>query len=450
MQPVTRILSNYVVSSRLENLPRHVQHEGVRAFVNWVGSAAGGCREENVEHVLQLLQSFNGAQEATVVGRRERLDLLNATFINAMSSSALAFNDTHFATVAHPTTPVAAAALALAERGPVSGKDLLHALILGIEVQCRIANILCVSPARCGVGLSMAGLVGGIGAAVAAGKLLALDERDVATAIGHAANQSCGLREAHGTMASQFTPGQAARCGLTAALLAARGFTCSDTMIEGPKGFGVSYSERPNFDAAVKDLGERFEISTLAYKPYPCGFVIHPTIDVCLAIARTNALDAAQIERAELAVNPLAVQLADRPEPNNRNQTIVSLQHWAAVSLLYKAATVAQMAEAMVHEPAVAELRRKIHLTANPALGREAATARIFMKNGSRFEAGIEHCCGSIGRPMTDDELAEKAIANLQAVYTPAAAKRILAASRDIAACSSVSTFCKILDAPRH
>ena len=217
MKPITRTLARYAHASQFDALPPAVRHEGARAFVNWIGCAAGGSREEDVQLMLKLLSEFNGAKDATVVGRSERLDALNAALINSMSSAALAFNDTHNATVAHPTSPVAAALLALAERQPLTGKELLHALILGIEIQCRVGNILCTPPAECQVGLSMQGLVGGIGAAVAAAKVMALDEDGITTAIGLAANQAAGLREAQSTMGSHFTPGHAARCGLMAA-----------------------------------------------------------------------------------------------------------------------------------------------------------------------------------------------------------------------------------------
>ena len=313
MRRITRELARYVHTSRFDALPPAVRREGVRAFVNWVGCAAGGSREANVAHVLAVLAEYNGARDTSVVGQRGRLDMLNAAFINAMSSAAVAFNDTHFATVAHPTSPVAAALLALAERQPMCGADFLHALVLGIEVQCRIGNILFARPAACNIGLSMAGLVGGIGAAVAAAKVLGLDETGIATALGHAANQAGGLRESHTTMGSQFTPGHTARCGLLSALLAARNFTCSDTMLEGEKGFGVSFASNPNMEAAVDGLGKTFEITTLAYKPYPCGFVVHPVIDACLDLARANALDPADIASVELTVSPLAARLADRP-----------------------------------------------------------------------------------------------------------------------------------------
>ncbi len=204
MPPITRHLARYAVGSRYEDLPPEVRHEGLRAFVNYIGCAAGGSHEAHVELMLKFLTEFNGAADTTLIGRREKLDALNATFINCMTSAALAFNDTHYATVAHPTSPVAAALLAMAQRQKVSGQDLLHALILGVEIQCRVGSILTTPPAESAVGLSMQGLVGGIGAAVAAGKLLQLDEAGMVTAIGHAANQSAGIRQGQSTDASHF------------------------------------------------------------------------------------------------------------------------------------------------------------------------------------------------------------------------------------------------------
>ena len=121
MKAITRMLARYASASQFDALPAAVRHEGARAFVNWIGCAAGGCREEEVQLVLTLLSEFNGAKEATVIGRSERLDALNAALINSMSSASLAFNDTHNPTVAHPTSPVAAALLALAERQPLTG-----------------------------------------------------------------------------------------------------------------------------------------------------------------------------------------------------------------------------------------------------------------------------------------------------------------------------------------
>lgn len=445
MKDITRILSRYVCASRFEDLPAAVRHEGVRAFVNYVGCAAGGSREEDVELMLSFLAEFNGAATSTIVGRSERLDALNAAFINSMSSSALAFNDTHFTSVAHPTSPVAAALLALAERQAVSGRELLHALILGVEVQCRVGNILCVPPAVSAVGLSVQGLVGAIGAAVAAGKVLALDETRMATAIGLAANQASGLRQAQSTMGSHFTPGHAARCGLTAALLAARGFECSDSMIEGAKGFAVSFAQQPNLDAAIDKLGQAFEISTLAYKPYPSGVVIHPIIDACLEIVQNHSFAAAHIERIESTLNPLAAKLTDLLDPKDRGQALVSLQHWAAVTLLYKAAGIAEVANAIVRDPAISALRRKVTFINDENVGREAAHLRVVLTDGKSMTAQVLHCRGSVERPLSDNDITTKTQGQLQTVYPRDQAEQILAQCWRIEDCARVDAFCNTL-----
>lgn len=442
MNGITRTLARYASASRFEALPAAVRHEGVRAFVNWVGCAAGAARDDGVQLALEFLSEFNGAANSVVVGRRERLDALNAAFVNSMSSGALAFNDTHFTSVAHPTSPVAAAALSVAQRQPVTGSEFIHALILGVEIQCRVGNILSVAPAECGVGLSMQGLVGGIGAAVAAGRILGLDESGMATAIGHAANQTGGLREAHATMGSYYITGHAARCGLASALLAARGYTCADTMIEGVKGFAVSYGSHPNLEAAVDKLGDAFEILTLAYKPYPSGFVVHPVIDACLDAARNHSIDPGRIERIELTVNPLALQLCNRPDPVDSKQALVSFQHWAAVSLLFKAAGLAQVTATAVHDPAVAELRRKVVATVDAGLGREAANARIVLKGGTQVENRVAHCRGSAGRPMSDADITDKTRGQLQIAFPPAAADKLLAECWRIESCPRVDALC--------
>ena len=447
MKPITRTLARYAHASQFDALPQAVRHEGARAFVNWVGCAAGGCREEEVQLMLALVSEFSGPQEATVVGRSERLDALNAALINSMSSASLAFNDTHNATVAHPTSPVAAALLALAERRSLTGKDLLHALILGIEIQCRVGNMLCVPPAACQVGLSTQGLLGGIGAAVAAAKVMGLDENGITTAIGLAANQASGLRESQSTMGSHLIPAHAARCGLMAALLASRGFTCSDSMLEGTKGYAVSFASHPNFDAAIDRLGEEFEIKTLAYKPYPSGVVIHPIIDACLEIVKPGVLEAENIERIELTVNPLAVKLCDIMNPGGRNQGLVSMQHWAVMTLTHGAAGIAQVTDALVRDPAVSRLRRKVVYTATESMPWVAADVRVLLRDGRQLQGSVEHCRGSTARPLTDDDITHKARGQLRTTYPDAAAERILAQSWRIEECPRVGAFSKELAA---
>lgn len=447
MTDVTAALASYIAASTFEALPPAIRHDGARAFVNWVGCAAGGAHEDVVERALGVLSEFNGAGNTTLVGRPEKLDALNATYINALSATVLMFHDTHSATVAHPTGPVAAALLALAQRQPLSGGEFLHALILGIEIQCRAGNILSVPPAGCAVGLSMAGLVGGIGAAVAAAKVLALDEKGTAAAIGLAVNHAAGLRQAHASMANSLSSGHAARCGLMAAFMAARGVTCADAMIEGPKGFGASFGLRPNFEAAVDKLGEKFELASLSYKPYPSGFVSHPVIDACLEITQQHGFDATRVERIELVVDPMVAKLMDRPEPVNLAEAIMSVQHWAAVTLSCGAAGIAQTTAAVARMPQVCALRRSVVLRFEPAMGSDAARVRVVLTGGAKFEASILHCRGSAGRPMSDEDLTQKARGQLLTVFAAPDVEHIVAACWRIEEIPLVDALCRHLGA---
>ncbi len=445
MSNVTAALASYIKSSTFEALPAGIRRQGARAFVNWVGCAAGGAREEVVKQALGFFSEFNGACDTTLVGRREKLDLLNATYINTLGSTALMFNDTHAATVAHPIAPVAAALLALAERRAVHGRDFILALILGIEVQCRVGNMLCVPPAECAVGLSMGGLVGGIGAAVAAARVLALDEKAIAMAIGLAANHASGLRQAHASMANSLTPAHAARCGLMAALMAARGIDCNQNMLEGKKGFGFSFGHQPNFDAAIAQLGLHFEIDSLSYKPYPSGFVSHPVIEACLEIAQQDGFDTARVERIELTVNPVAARLMDRPQPDDLAAALMSVQHWAAVALVCRAAGVAQMTAAVAGMAAVVGLRRKVTLILDARMGSDAAHVRVVFAGGEHCESRVLHCRGSAARPMSDADLTNKSRAQLLTAFAPLEAQQILDECWRIEESPAVGTLCGLL-----
>jgi len=447
MKNITRELARFAVNARFDALPREVQHEGVRAFVNYVGCAAGGANEPVCLKMIDTISEFNGKSDCVVIGSRIKLDALNAALLNSLSSAALAFNDTHYATVTHPTSPVGAALVSMAMRRKISGKQLIEALVLGNELCCRIGNILCTPPAQCAVGLSTTGLLGCIGAAIAAGKVMDFNEDQMTTAIGIAANQSAGIREAHASMSSWFTPGNAGRSGLWAAFLAERGYTCPDTMIEGVKGFAVSFASNPQMDAALAGLGQQWELLELAYKPYPCGVVIHPVIDACLDITAKNKFDARDIERVEVTVNPLCIQLCNRPAPKIRAQAMVSFPHWTATTLMHKEAGLPQVSEAMVHDADIAALRAKVVAHADEKTGREAARVKVMMKDGRTFEAHCKHALSTPQNPMTDKHIADKTRLQMEIVFGKEKAQRAADASWQIADLADVRPYIESLAA---
>src|ERR1051325_2394620 len=291
---VTQQLARFLTAHRPEDVPERVRHEAKRSLVNFFATALGGCRNEAVEILVAALADHFGPPRATIIGRGERTDALTAAFLNAVSSNVLDFDDTHLRTVIHPTAPVAPGLFALAERRPITGAALLHAFVLGVEVECRMGNAL--SPAHCGRGWHTTATGGVLGAAAAAGKLIGLDARLMAWALGTAATQSSGLVENLGTMSKSVGVGNSARNGLTAALLAECGLSGPDRPLEGPRGLAAVMSDGADLSMVVEGLGESWELMQNAYKPYPNGVVLHPVIDACLEL-RPQVGDVARIER---------------------------------------------------------------------------------------------------------------------------------------------------------
>jgi hypothetical protein len=139
---VTHALAHYVVTASYDDLPANVRKEGVRTLLNWVGVAIGGSRHQAVESAVAALAPFSGPQQASLFGRRERFDIMNAAFINGVSSHIFDYDDTHLKSAIHPAGPVASSILALSEMQPVSGKDFLNALVLGVDPNTLVESIL--------------------------------------------------------------------------------------------------------------------------------------------------------------------------------------------------------------------------------------------------------------------------------------------------------------------
>lgn len=416
---VTAPLARFLVESRWEEMPAAVRQEAKRTLLNSVGAALGGCRDAAIAHALAVLREFAGPSEATVIGRPERVDMLTAAFLNAASANVLDFDDTHLPTVIHPAAPVVPAVLALAERTRVTGGQLLHALILGVEVECRVGNA--VTPWHYSRGWHITSTCGVIGAAAAVGKLLGLDVQRMTWALGLAANQACGLVESLGSMAKSVSVGNAPRNGIVAALLAQRGFTASPRTLEGPHGFAHVLGERPDLSAIDGGLGAVWESARNTYKPYPCGIVLHPVIDALLELRTRLGLRAEHIERVTVRGNPLLRQRTDRKGPRSGREASVSLHHTAAVCFLYGVAGVSQYTDACVAEPAVQAFGDKVEVQEDPAIPVEAAVVTVRTADGRTLTLEVPHASGSLGRPMSDAQLEAK-VRELAAIGAPGCA----------------------------
>jgi 2-methylcitrate dehydratase PrpD len=402
---VTRALARFVVGSRAEDIPEAARHEAVRSLVNYLGCALAGARHDAVNIALAALAPFAGPPQAGLAGRRERLDCPHAALVNGMSAHVLDFDDTHLRTLMHPSVPVAPTLLALAERVPMTGADFLHAFVLGVDVECRIANSIYFAH---NVDWYITGTAGPFGAAAAAGRVLGLDERGMARAFGIAASQAAGLREMAGTMCKSFVHGRAACNGMLAAFLAASGFTSSERALEAPRGFAGVLAPEHRLEEVTAQLGERYEIVLNTYKPYACGVVAHPVIDGCIALRNGYGLRTDDIAAVALRVHPLALKLTGEREPRSGLESKWSLYHSAAIALSDGAASEGQYTDGRVRDPAVARLRERVTAEPDAGLNEDEAYVRIMLRDGRQVAHHVEHAIGSRANPMSDRDLDRK------------------------------------------
>ncbi len=421
---VTRALARYVVQARYADVPPAVRKEAQRTLLNWMGCAVGGSRHETLDAAISALAPFSGPPQASVLGRRERMDVLHASHMNGISSHVFDFDDTHLKTVIHPAGPVVSGLLALAEYRPMTGTDFLHAMILGVEVECRIGNA--VYPAHYDRGWHITGTAGVFGAAAACGRALGLTEQQMVWALGLAATQPVGLREMFGSMTKSFHPGRAAQNGLTAALLAARNFTSTEVGLEGKSGWANVLSTTRNYLEITSNLGGSYEIALNTYKPFACGIVIHPAIDACIQLRNQHTLAAADIERIDLSVHPLVLELTGKKTPQTGLETKFSVYFAAAVAVVRGSAGMRDFSDENARDPVIVALRDRVVATIDASVKEEQVRARITLKDGRVVSHFVEHVVGSLQRPMSDADLEAKALDLMKDVLPDAQARALL------------------------
>jgi len=256
-------------------------------------------------------------------------------------------------------------------------------------------------------GWHITGSTGMLGAAAACARLLKLNAHQTQMALGIAASQPIGLREQFGTMTKPFHPGGAARAGLMSALMASKGFTASPKAIEAPRGFAQVASTKYDWSEIDSELGQRFEISFNTYKPFACGIVIHPSIDACVQL-KNMGVAADQVEKIELKVHSLVLELTGKKEPKDGLQSKFSVYHGCAAGLLFGRAGEEEFADAVVTSPAATQLRRKVVAIVDDSIDEASADVTAYLQSGSPIHIRVDHAIGSLENPMTDSLLEKK------------------------------------------
>jgi 2-methylcitrate dehydratase PrpD len=244
----TQHLAKFIAETTYPDLPEAVTNHIKRCILDWLGAALAGTVEPASQAIVQIVKDLGGSGESTVIGASFRSCCVNAALANGVTGHAAELDDIHEASVIHPGAPVIPAALAVSERTEASGEELIVAVAVGYETGIRIAKAVMPSHYEY---WHPTGTCGTFGAAAAAGRLLRLDEGTMLHALGVAGTEASGLIESFGTMGKPFNAGRAARDGVTAALLAERGFTGPTSILDAAKGYSNATSVQPNLNEIV-------------------------------------------------------------------------------------------------------------------------------------------------------------------------------------------------------
>jgi 2-methylcitrate dehydratase PrpD len=370
---------------RLGDLPAEALAVARHCLLDWLGCALAGTREP----LSAILRDEIGgtAGEASLIGGG-RAAARDAALVNGAAGHALDFDDTHTGMGGHPTAPVLPAALALAESRGATGAALLAAFVAGLEVECRLGLYMGAEHYR--LGWHSTGTLGTVGAAAAAAHLLELDETRWRQALGIAATQAAGLKASFGTMAKPLHAGNAARNGLFAAQIAARGFVGAPDAIDAPQGLAAAAANGRADAEKLHGAGDRFLIIDTLFKYHAACYLTHAGINAASSLR--GAIEPAVIESVELRVNPSLLSDCAIPEPRTGLELKFSLRGTTAMALLgVETADLASFSDAQARDAALVRLRDRVRLVTDPSL---ASTRAIVSVAGQGEQRRAEYDSG--------------------------------------------------------
>ena len=375
----------------------------------------------NTDYVQSALAASSDEGTITAIGHARGFDAASASLINGIAIHGEDFDDSFEEGIVHSGAVVIPAVLAACERFGRSGADAVLGMAAGMEMMCRLSLVVPTAIHR--AGFHPTAILGPFGAAAGAGIALGLTSPQFAAAFGIAGSMAGGIIEylADGSWTKRMHPGWAAQSGMRAALLAKNGFTGPRTVFEGKHGLfaGFAPDATPDFNRLTDDLGARWEIERIAFKPYACGTICQPFIDCAIELAQQNiqADDIVDIlcEVGEGSVHRLWEPLSEKHRPATPYAAKFSVPYCLAVGFIDGDAGLLQFTKARIGDPEVISLTSKIRYVVDP--GNEyprnfTGHLKATLLDGSIHEIRKAHLRGGTKAPLTPEDLIAKFKAN--------------------------------------
>lgn len=426
---VTERLARFVAET--EPVPDGALEAARRAVLDTLGVALAGSREESARIAATLALERGGREEATLLGRDERVPAASAALVNGVAAHALDFDDVSQPMRGHPSVVLLPALLALSESQGRSGRDLLTAFVLGFEVQAKLGRA--IGERHYQRGWHATSTLGTLGAATACARLLRLEAAKAGAAIGIAASMAAGLQRNFGSMTKHLHAGNAARSGLEAAQLASRGFTADAAALDGAGGFLALMGDGPADLSTFDALGDPFEITSpgVGVKLYSCCYATHRALDAALELRERHAIDSAAVDRVRVEVVRGGLLPLRGQSPATGLEGKFSMEYCLAAALLDGAVGLATFTDDAVNRPAARDLMSKVETCEGAESGEFPiggyADVRIALKDGTAHRQRVEVALGDPARPVPYERLVAKFRDCCEGVLSPESAEAALA-----------------------
>jgi 2-methylcitrate dehydratase PrpD len=397
----TRRIAEFAADRCHGPLPDEVAHAVRRAILDSIGVMAAGTRHPASQKVVEMLHELGTVGPSRIVGSTHRTDPVNAALANGVSAHVFDWDDTILPTRAHLSAALLPALVAAGETRNWSIDSIVPAFAVGFEIGARINAA--VYPSVHLRGWQGTGIAGGAGSAAAIGRMLGLPADKLVHAIGIAATNASGLIATFGSMSKPLNIGRAGASGLQSALLAELGYTSNEDIL-GAGRFLDMFDDAPRHELLLDGLGETWLILENGYKPYPCGFVAHATIDAVRDL-RAKAGAGASLRNLRLTVSPESMQLMGRANPTNELEAKFSLLYDAAVAWVDGNVSPAAFEDSAVGDPRYRTVMDVTRIGVGDAVAQHEAFAEADLDDGRTVSIHVEHARGTPQRPMSDDDL---------------------------------------------
>lgn len=457
---LAQALADWALGVRASDIPDALMRDAEARVLDTLGNCIAGSREPLGRAMLRAAGDLGAGADAAILPCGTRVPAGTAALVNGTFGHALDFDDTHIATLVHPSSPVVAAALALAERHALDTRELLVCVVIGNEICCRLGMVAPLAFHRSG--LHPTAVLAPVATALVAARIMGLDQAAAVHAMGIAGSQASGILESFsdGTWVKTFHAGWAAQSGVVAATMAKAGFTGPATVLEGRFGLFASHVQRADetldYDALTDRLGTHWEIRTCSLKPYACAHVIHPFVDLALELHR-EGVAADRIAEIRAPVQPGYIPVVCEPRevkiaPRTPTHARASLPYCVAAALLRGKLDLEAFSPSEIAAPDIRALAARIVHDPDPeppAPGRFRGVLHLRMEDGTRSERRQDFNRGSADHPLSQDEIAAKFRANCASSLGAESCDAVIAACRSLDRAGPVADLIALCLSPR-